>query len=851
MNFTSSITLMFRDAFSSGFQRAQDSFAGMKAAMGEINQNSEMNRMAADISMMTAMTDPMRQALSGALNEPSQIAGELDSSLRNIQAVTGSTAEEMAGLRKELLAVGKNAVAGPEAVAGAYYDVASGVTDVSARMATLEASVALAEAGQANLGTATSGLIKVMNAYGYAADDANFAADVFTATVGKGVGSMDEFVDAMSPIAGLTASVGIGFDEVGASMAFITSKGQTATAASTQLRAAITSLLNPNDTLNGLLQSMGMASGSAMLQQHGLAGSLDMISNAVGGSQDAMARALGSTEALQGAIALTQDGFESFAASYAGGLDGITDQARGVQLESIEAKMARLEAASSSLQAQIGQDINGIKGFFIDMKTGFLNGVVSPIMNSPIGSVFSKITALTGMGAQSLLGMGSSALTAASQLAVLTASVQNAGGIAKLFTSSLGFMKSTVGAIFSPLKVMRQGIIKILPQMGVWIASTWSAAAAHIAMAWPIYAVIGAVVALAGGAILLVKHWDAVSGFFMRLWEGIKTAFAAAWDWIRSLFDRMPDWVLGLVAVFMPFISIPLLIVSNWDAISGFFSRLWDGVVGLFRAGIGLVKDLIFGTSDWIFGAVALFAPFIGIPALLMKHWETIRSFFAGLWDGLIQGFRSAWSSAKLTIMEFIDWITGVIDIFLAPFQAIFDGVSAIFEGIRDVAGGVFEKIGGFFGGIGGAFRNLIGGADESGGQMTTAFSQGIRANATAPAVAFGASLVGIDSQMPHSDAKEGPLSRLTASGRALTDTFAAGMDPSAITDRATTAFAGGLQPVNTSITFPHVDRVNTNSGPRTLHIENLYLQAEDCRTLFDFVRQIQHAAYRPQGAAV
>lgn len=836
MNFTSSITLMFKDAFSSGFQQAQNSFAGMKSAMGEINENQEMNRMAADLSMMTAMTDPMRQALSNALDQPARIAGTMDSSLRNIQAVTGSTAEEMNGLRRELLSVGGRAIAGPEKVAAAYYDVASGVTDVSARMATLEASVALAEAGQADLGTATGGLIKVMNAYNFSADQANFAADVFTATVGKGVGSMDEFVSAMSPIAGLTSSVGIGFDEVGASMAYITSKGQTASAAGTQLRAAVTSLLNPNETLNRLLQSMGMESGSAMLEQYGLAESLGMISTALGGSSDAMARALGSTEALQGAIALTQDGFSSFADTYKSGLEGVTEQARGVQLESIEAKMARLEAASGSLQAQIGGDINQIRGFFVDMKIGFLENVAAPIMESPVGPAVSKITAFVGEGAKAMLNMGSGALNTAAQLSVLTANIQNAGGIAKLFKSSL----SLLGAPFKMVSGLARGFIFRLfgiggasatasggtgafgaasagatGGIGAATGATTAFGASLWATMWPILAVVGAVALIVGGAYLLIKHWDKVSGFFSRMWEGIKSAFTSAWDWL----------------------------------------------VGIFQKGMEWIKGVIFGASDWVLGAVALFFPFIGIPALVIKHWDSIKEFFANLWTGMVGGFQSAWEGikgffanlwegVKGVITGFVDWVSGIIDFFLAPFRAIFDGISSIFGGITNVVGGIVDKVGGVVGGIGDFFGGLFGGAKESGSQMNDAFAQGIQSNASAPASAFGNSLRGIDSQMPHSDADEGPLSRLSASGRALTNTFARGMDPSALEQRASQVFASAAP--SGEYTIPEGrDTSDDRARPSQVTIQNLYVQSEDFENAYDFIRQIMHMVERPQGVPV
>lgn len=838
MNFNSSITLMFKDAFSSGFTQAKNSFAGMKDALGEINQNQEMNRMAADLSMMTSMTEPMRQALSGALDEPSRIAATLDSLLKNIQAVTGNTAQEMAGLRQELLAVGGKAIAGPEAVTAAYYDVAGGVADVSARMATLKASVALAEAGQADLGTATNGLIKVMNAYGFSADKADFAADVFTQTVGMGVGSMDEFVAAMSPIAGLTASVGVGFDEVGSAMAFMTSKGQTAGVAGNQLKAAITSLLNPNETLNKLLQSMGIASGSAMLKQYGLAESLNMIQSAAGGSQDAMAKALGSTEALQGAIALTQDSFKSFAVDFGEGADGITAKARAIQLESIEAKMKRLEAVSGSLQAQIGGDVNQIKGFFLDVKIGFLENFAAPLMNSPVGPAMSKITAYVGMGAKAVLDMGSGALNTAAQLSVLTANIQNAGGIAKLFKGTLGLL----GAPFKSVISLAGGFIAKLfgigassataaggtgafgaasagasGGIGVATGATTAFGASMWAAVLPVLAVVAAIALVAGGVYLLVKNWDAVSGFFGGMWEGIKGIFSSAWDWL----------------------------------------------VNLFRSGIEWIKGIIFGTSNWILAAVALFFPFIGIPALVIKNWEGITGFFANLWAGLVSGFASAWESitgffsnlwvgVKTGITAFVGWATGIIDFFLAPFRAIGDGISRIFGGIKDVVGGVFDKVGGVLGKISGTFKGLVGEGAASGSAMTGAFAQGIQANAGAPSAAFGASLQGIGSQMPHSDADEGPLSRLTASGRALTDTFASGMDPSTLEERAALAFGSAVPKGDAPlIDFSAQPAQAPDSGPRTVHIQNLYLQAEDCRTLFDFIRQIQHAVYRPEEVPV
>jgi TP901 family phage tail tape measure protein len=343
-------------------------------------------------------------------------------------------------------------------------------------MGTLQASIAMSEAGQADLGVATNGLVKVMNAYSYSADQAMFASDVFTQTVGMGVGSMNEFVGAMIPIAGLAASVGVGFDELGSAMAYSTSKGQTASVAATQMRTAMIALLNPNESMIKALQTIGIESGSAMIKEFGLAESLNMVNGALGGSQDVMSKALGSTEALQAAVALTATDYVGFATSFGEGIAGTTDSARSIQLESLESKMARLEVASTSLKTQIGNDINRIKGVFVGVETVFLQHVALPIMNSPVGSVFSNIAAGTGILTQGVLEVGSGAINTAAQLSVLAANVQNAGGYLNLLKNTVGFLGAPfkafgtfVGKAGTGILGIGKSIIGALPAIGAYI----------------------------------------------------------------------------------------------------------------------------------------------------------------------------------------------------------------------------------------------------------------------------------------------------------------------------------------------------------------------------------------------
>ena len=151
-NFVTSITLQFKDAFSSGFANAQNSMAGMKDAIGEINRNKDMFDLAGDLSLMSGRFDELAGKITSMIDEPSALAGSFETSMKNIQAITGMSSSEIKTLGDELNRIGGSAAAGPLAVASAYNDVAGGITNVEAQMPVMMNAISLAEAGQADLG---------------------------------------------------------------------------------------------------------------------------------------------------------------------------------------------------------------------------------------------------------------------------------------------------------------------------------------------------------------------------------------------------------------------------------------------------------------------------------------------------------------------------------------------------------------------------------------------------------------------------------------------------------------------------------------------------------------------------
>jgi hypothetical protein len=476
--------------------------------------------------------------------------------------------------------------------------------------------------------------------------------------------------------------------------------------------------------------------------------------------------------------------------------------------------------------------------------------------------------------------------------------------------------------------------------IGVATAATGTFAASLWAATWPVLAVVAAIALVAGGVYLLVKNWDAVAAFFVELWDKIVGAFSAAWNGIKNIFAGLPNWVVGLTALFLPLISLPILIIKNWDTIKGFFASLWadisvivsnfvnwlSGVWGIVVSAFTVAWSYVsnFFTSVWN-GIVGIVLGFVN---WVSGIWDFMVAGFTTAWGYVYNFFASIWAGIKDIVMGFINWIGGAIELIIAPFRKV-----------AEVVGGVLDGIGGFF-------KGLIGESDKAGTKINENLTQSAVVN---PAVSssFGSpSVPGITTTetaaltTPAFTAKNGVVAApdwgsgvasiqpapfvqadtqttivttpittpkldtltgtqtqpfattpaLAGTGNAPITLSPAKMNSSAINYRASSAFESAifgssnetLTPNSApaisgidmddfneqaAVTFqaamPQSARSATvdnqrqapertaNTGQQSIKIENLYVQAEECQTLFDFVKMLMHSVYKPEEAAI
>ena len=776
-NFATSITLQFKDAFSSGFASAKNSMAGMKDAIGEINRNKDMFDLAGDLSLMSGRFDELAGKITSMMDAPSALAGSFESVMKNIQAISISEnmdADALKNLTNDLTAIGSKSAAGPLAVAAAYNDVAGGIANAEARMPVMQKAIALAEAGQADLGTATNGLVKIMNSYGFAvskaatdeereadiSQKAAWASDVMTQAVGMGVGSMEEFVSAMSPISGLASSVGIGFDEIGSTMAYMTATTDTAATAGTKLQSFMIALQKPSKELSAALASVGISSGSAMLEEYGLAESARIVQSAFAGNQDAMIAAMGRAEAMQAVLALTGDSYSDFAHQFGESMKGITAASQAIQMESYESKLGRFQAASDTLKIQIGDDVNAIKGFFVDMGASFLSNLV-PFMSSPVGGVFQRIAAFAGLAAGGVLKLGSGVLNTATQLVTLTSTISNAGGITKLFSSTLGTLKNAVTGIGSSL-------MSLIAPLWAKITATFTATAAE-------------------------------SGFAAALWATAGAIWAVLWP------------VLAVVAAGALIVKIISEVAGGWGSVTEAFQN-----GGILAALLQIGKLMLSALIAPIQGFIGLLAKIPGLESLLQPAVDKLQEFRNSLKGVSAEeiGADAAVTVKSETSTEFTGIDTGEL--------------SASIQGLQKQIGS--KPMGG---------AKTLGVNDDGGAALA--------AEHMAAAARKGVAVSALTSDAADAFMGAG------AKEYTVANTLQRTLTPPDFQHIREDMYGGfsEIMPEKSAQTVISFREEKKEAAPpnQTFKIENVYLQADDCKTLFDFIRQLEFAV--AQGVAV
>lgn len=165
--------------------------------------------------------------------------------------------------------------------------------------------------------------------------------------------------------------------------------------------------------------------------------------------------------------------------------------------------------------------------------------------------------------------------------------------------------------------------------------------------------------------------------------ERLLAAIKPVVDWFSSLSVEQQKLVIVLAGVAAG-IGPVLIGIANLITAVGSISLAF-GKVATAVSNAGGVIGLLTNPIGIAIGAIALLA---GAAYLIIKNWDSIKTFFSSLWESIKNGAIAGWESIKAAISGAI---TGLINSITGAWENIKATTIAVWDGIKNAVVGAFQ----------------------------------------------------------------------------------------------------------------------------------------------------------------
>ena len=544
----------------------------------------------------------------------------------------------------------------PDEVVPALYSALSAGVPADTVFDYMETATKLATGGVTDLDTAVDGLSSVVNAYGSEIITSAEASDIMFTAVRFGKTTVDELATNISKVTPIASALGVGFDEVGASLAVLTASGVPTAEAATQIKSAMAELGKSGSVADKAFKAVNNGGSFTEFIENG--GSLvdALVKMQVGGeiTDKSVIDMFGSIEAGAAVLSLTKNGGEAMV-GVMGEMDtsaGATDKAFDVMASTTGFQIDKLKATFKVLAIEIGTKLLPVVlkvADFVQKKLIPALGKAWDLIKKKVIPVIKKLWK--------------------EQLEPLYKKV-----LKKVVD---GFDKLTKGG-----KDMRPIMAAVAAVAGLAAIALGAFALSMIAAAAPVILVVAGVAALAAGVMYAWNNFEAfrnvvqnVIAWFMndalpklkefgaQLVVMFEAAFGAAkavvetvlkiimkiWDgWgkdaiemVRSVFDRV---VAGFKNAFNVMLGVFELIKS---VLTGNWAETWEAVKKIVSNAIAFVLNSLSGVWELIEGALSLVR-------------TVIAAAFTLAWNAAKTAVSAGWEEVKKVFNKVATWITNL-----------------------------------------------------------------------------------------------------------------------------------------------------------------------------------------------
>lgn len=679
---------------------------------------------------------PVTAAVAGLGTAAVKTAADFDSSMSNVAAISGSSAEDMDKLRERAREMGAQTKFSAKEAGDAMGYMAMAGWNAQQMYDGLPGIMNLAAASGEDLATTSDIVTDALTAFGMKAEDSSHFADVLaqaSSSANTNVGLMGETFKYIAPVAG---ALGYSAEDAAVAIGLMANSGIKASSAGTQLRSSLTNMIKPSKDVGDAMEKWGFYATES-------ATSIDQakIDKQMLRVQKASLAADKAQQAYNDAV--SKYGAESTEASNA----AATLEIKQTELTTANETLTQLQEGTTENVRLYNKALQNEDGSMktlretMDFLRETMGGMTEAEQTQAATAIFGK-EAMSGMLAiinssdkdyqkliknidncdgaaenmaetmqDNLSGQITALQSALQELAIafgeiLMPYIRKAVSVVQDFVKKLNGMSEGQKKIVATIALIVAAIGPLLIMIGK-VATGISAIAALLSKmktlttitsilgkvkgaftalfgviaANPVIAVIAAIVATL--VLLYTKcEWfrDGVNAVVQKIASFFTETIPQAWSTLMEFLSGVPAWWSGIWQQVLNFF------VGIWNEIITFFTvtipQAWNSVVTFFTgipawwSGIWQqVSD--FFTSIW---ETMMQNPVIsGVVTTITTLWQNAVTTMHGIWQGLVTIAQGAWELLKNTI--------------LAPVLLLIDLVTGNFETLKTDASNIWTNI--------------------------------------------------------------------------------------------------------------------------------------------------------------
>lgn len=345
---------------------------------------------------------------------------EFESAFAKTQTIMDSTVVSTDEMRAAILELSETTGMAATEVSEAVYQAISGSVDTADAVSFVNQANMLAVAGFTSLTNATDIMTTALNAYGLEADKVVGISNVLIQTQNLGKTSVDELSSTIGKAIATGSAYGVNLENISTAYVELTRNGIATAEATTYLSSMLNELGDSGSKVGTILQEKtGQTFAQLMAQGYTLGDVMQILSDSVNGSAEALMGLWSSQEAGKASNAIMTQGIADFnsvvaqMAAEMSGATGTTQAAYETMTSTSEYIDTRFKNSLTNLGIAVGDQLTPGLNAVKSALTSILEGLTGVVNSSPLAvSLFSALTT-----AVTLLAAGYAIYTAGALLA--------------------------------------------------------------------------------------------------------------------------------------------------------------------------------------------------------------------------------------------------------------------------------------------------------------------------------------------------------------------------------------------------------------------------------------------------